>query len=98
MLSDYELIYSSKFAEEGEGHAGKIETSRILAARPDLVKGRAPRGRNRIPRFAVVHDARRYWRGVTGDPGRASAALGETIDRYVEAELVRIVRAVGRMR
>src|SRR5712691_174031 len=33
VLSDYELIYNSKYAEEGEGHAGKLETSRILAAR-----------------------------------------------------------------
>ena len=98
VLSDYDIVYASEFAEAGEGHAGKIETSRVLSARPDLVKGRAPRGANRIPRHAVVRDARRFWPGVTGDPRKASAALGHTIDRLVERELVAIVRAAGRRR
>ena len=98
VLSDYEIIYGSKFAEAGEGHAGKIETSRILAARPDLVKGRAPKGTNRIPKYAVVRDARRHWPGVTGNPANASKALGEAIDRHVEDALVRIVRTAARRR
>src|SRR5439155_411324 len=97
-LSDYDLIYASEFAEQGEGHAGKIETSRLLAQHPGLVKGRAPRGTNRIPRHAVVRDARRYWPGVTGDPGKASRALGQRIDRLVERELIAIVRAALRRR
>jgi creatinine amidohydrolase len=98
VLSDYDLVYASEFAEPGEGHAGKIETSRVMSARPDLVRGRGPRGANRIPRHAVVRDARRYWRGVTGDPRKASRALGERIDRLVERELVAIVRAAARRR
>jgi len=98
VLSDYDIVYASRFAEEGEGHAGKIETSRILAQRPELVKGRPARGRNRTPKYAVVRDARRYWPGVTGDPARASAELGASIDRHVEAELVSIVRAAARRR
>lgn len=98
VLSDYEIIYGSTFQEEGEGHAGKLETSRLLVHRPDLVKGRAPRGRNRIPRYAVVRDARRHWPGVTGDPSKASRSLGDRADRLVEAELVGIVRAAARRR
>jgi len=98
VLSDYEIIYGSRFAEAGEGHAGKIETSRVLAARPDLVKGRPARGRNRVPKYAVVPDARRHWPGVTGNPRDATARLGRAIDRLVEDELVRIVRAAGRRR
>jgi creatinine amidohydrolase len=98
VLSDYDLVYASEFAEPGEGHAGKIETSRVLSARPDLVRGRGPRGANRIPRHAVVRDARRYWPGVTGDPRKASRALGERIDQLVERELVAIVRAAARRR
>jgi creatinine amidohydrolase len=98
VLSDYDIIYASEFAEEGEGHAGKIETSRILAQRPHLVKGRGPRGENRIPRHAVVRDARRYWRGVTGDPAKATPELGQRIDRLVERELIAIVRAAARRR
>ncbi len=98
VLSDYELIYASKFAEKGEGHAGKIETSRLLAERPDLVRARPGQGKNRIPRFAVVRDARRHWPGFTGDPRKASKDLGAALDRFVEDELVKIVRAAARRR
>src|SRR2546425_1699548 len=98
VLSDYDIIYASEFAEAGEGHAGKIETSRILAQRPDLVKGSGRWGENRIPRHAVVRDARRYWPGVTGDPSKASRGLGERIDRLAERELTAIVRAAARRR
>jgi len=100
VLSDYDLVYGSKYSEkaEGDGHAGKVETSRILAERPDLVKGRGPRGRNRIPPYAVVRDARRHWPGVSGDPSKASRALGVEVDRLIVRELVAIVRAAARRR
>ena len=100
VLSDYDLVYGSKFSEkaEGDGHAGKVETSRILAERPDLVKGRGPRGRNRIPPYAVVRDARRYWPGVSGDPSKASRALGVEVDSLIARELAAIVRAAARRR
>ena len=98
VLSDYEIIYSSKFAEKGEGHAGKIETSRILSARPELVKSRPRKSANRVPKYVVVRDARRHWSGVTGDPAKASRRLGEAIDRHVEDELVKLVRAANRRR
>src|SRR2546426_2350018 len=40
VLSDYDIIYASHgILPEGDGHAGAGETSRILTARPDLVKG-----------------------------------------------------------
>ncbi len=100
VLSDYDVVYGSEFSErsEGDGHSGKVETSRLLAQRPDLVKGRGPKGRNRIPPFAVVRDARPYWPGVSGDPSKASRALGERVDRLVERELIRLVRAAARRR
>src|SRR5439155_1294791 len=57
VLSDYDLIYASEGSlPEGDGHAGAGETSRILTANPDLVKGRAPAGKNGIPPYAVVDD------------------------------------------
>jgi len=92
------MAYASEFPEAGEGRAGKIPASPILSARPDLVGGSGPAGKNRIPRHAVVRDARRYWPGVTGDPRKASGSLGERIDRLVERELVAIVRAAARRR
>ncbi len=97
VLSDYDIIYaSSGLLPDGDGHAGAGETSRILTARPDLVKGTSPAGRNEIPPYAVVEDPRKYWPGVTGDPAKASKALGEKLDRLVIEELVKLVDELRR--
>jgi len=97
VLSDYDFVYEA-FREEGDGHAGQVETSRLLAQRPELVKGRPRRGENRIPKFAVVRDARKYWSGVTGDPTKASPELGRKVDRFVEEMLVAVVRGAAKRR
>lgn len=97
VLSDYDFVYEA-FREEGDGHAGQVETSRLLAQRPELVKGRARKGENRIPKFAVVRDARKYWSGVTGDPTKASPELGRKVDRFVEEMLVAVVRSAAKRR
>lgn len=92
VLSDYDIIYASEgILPEGDGHAGAGETSRILSARPELVRGTSPPGRNEIPAYAVVEDPRKYWPGVTGDPSKASKALGERLDRLVIEELGKLV-------
>ena len=97
VLSDYDIIYATQgVLPEGDGHAGAGETSRILTARPELVKGRSPAGRNEIPPYAVVDDPRKYWPGVTGDPAKASKALGETLDRLVIEELGKLVDELRR--
>jgi len=62
------------------------------------VKGRPRRGENRIPKFAVVRDARKYWSGVTGDPTKASPELGRKVDRFVEEMLVAVVRGAAKRR
>src|SRR5207247_8148926 len=91
VLSDYDIIYASQgVLPEGDGHAGAGETSRILTARPDLVKGKSPAGKNEIPPYAVVDDPRKYWSGVTGDPSKASKALGQKLDDLVIGELVNV--------
>src|SRR3989442_39540 len=97
VLSDYDIIYASQgILPEGDGHAGAGETSRIMTARPDLVKGKSPPGKNEIPLYAVVADPRKYWSGVTGDPSKASKALGEKLDDLVIGELGRLVEELRR--
>lgn len=97
VLSDYDLIYASEgLLPEGDGHAGAGETSRILTAHPDLVKGRSPAGTNDIPPYAVVEDPRKYWSGVTGDPAKASKALGQKLDDLVIDGLVRLLDELRR--
>lgn len=96
VLSDYDIIYDRKDLPPKEGHAGMIETSRLLVHRPDLVKGRSPAAENRLPRYAVVPDARPYWDGVTGDSSQATPAYGEALDRFVAEELVKLVEELRR--
>jgi creatinine amidohydrolase len=97
VLSDYEIIYASHgILPEGDGHAGAGETSRILTASPELVKGRSPAGKNAIPPYAVVDDPTRYWSGVTGDPSKASKALGQKLDDLVIEELTKLVDELRR--
>ena len=97
VLSDYDLIYASEgLLPDGDGHAGAGETSRILTASPNLVKGRAPAGTNAIPPYAVVEDPRKYWSGVTGDPSKASKALGQKLDDLVIEGLVSLVDELRR--
>ncbi len=96
VLSDYDLIYGSDLVPEGEGHAGMVETSRLLLHRGDLVKGVSPRGENRTPKYAVVKDARPYWPSVTGDPSKASKEFGAKLDDLVVTGLVQLVDELRR--
>lgn len=91
VLSDYDIIYAQEDLPPKEGHAGMIETSRLLAHRPDLVKGRSPPAVNRLPPYAVVKDARPYWDGATGDSAKATKEYGDALDRVVVDELVKLV-------
>lgn len=94
VLSDYDLAYELRGKEfpEDDGHAGLIETSRILNIRPGLVGKERPVGRSRPPRFMVLPDPERHLpTGVMGDPRGATAVKGATIDDYVVSELCRLV-------
>jgi len=46
--------------------------------------------------YAVVDDPRKYWSGVTGDPSKASKALGQKLDDLVIGELVKLVEELRR--
>jgi len=86
--------------EEGEqlidtdwdSHAGEIETSRMLATRPHLVKGSAAAEAPQFPKHILVRDKTNYWKGgVWGDPGQATAEKGRKIEALVVAALERLV-------
>jgi len=94
VLSDYDLADDLKGKEfpEDDGHAGVIETSRILAVRPELVGKGRPRGEGRPPRFMVVSDPEKYFpSGVMGDARGSSAARGKRIDDHVVEALCGLV-------
>lgn len=94
VLSDYDIAYDLRGKEfpENDGHAGEIETSRMLRIRPDLVGSARPKGSERPPKFMVIADPERYFpSGVMGDSTAASALKGKNIDDYVVARLSELV-------
>ena len=94
VLSDYDIAYDlagKEFPPE-DGHAGQIETSRMLAIRPDLVGDDRPVGDARPPRYMVVSDPETYFpSGVMGDPREATAEKGRRIDDYISTKLAGLV-------
>lgn len=94
VLSDYELL--DRFEAPGiprwDGHAGALETSRMLAIRPDLVRGRGRPHQVRFPEFLVELDAHKHFpEGVMGDPTLASVELGHAANAFIEERLARLV-------
>ncbi len=76
----------------GDSHAGEIETSRMLAARPHLVKGSARAEFPAFPSHILVRDKLRFWPGgVWGDPSKASPDKGRQIEALVVDALDRLV-------
>ena len=98
VLSDFDFAFEVKNLgfPENDGHAGAVETSRVRAIRPDLVKGKGKAGAMNVPRFEVVPDPERYFvGGVNGDPTLASDAKGKAINAYVVEQVVKLVEALS---
>jgi len=98
VLSDFDFALEVKNLgfPESDGHAGAVETSRVMAIRPDLVKGKGKAGAMNVPRFEVVPDPERYFKGgVNGDPTLASDAKGKAINAYVIEQVVKLVKALA---
>lgn len=75
-----------------DGHAGAIETSRVMDIRPDLIKTEGERSFPNMPRFEVVTNPERYFpSGVMGDPTQASEKKGQTINQYVIEQVTKLV-------
>ena len=96
VLSDYDIVYKSKLVPKGDGHAGTVETSRVMHLRPDLVKALPVKGVSKLPPYTVVADPRKYWPGLTGTPRRASTKLGQRMDALIVRALVKIVQGMER--
>jgi creatinine amidohydrolase len=95
VVTEYALVCQAGkdlIVTPGDCHAGEIETSRMLATRPHLVKGSAPAEQSAFPPFILVRDKRRYWPGgVGGDPSQGSAVKGERLEALAVAALGRLI-------
>lgn len=100
VATEYALAYEAGKGlvdTPGDSHAGEIETSRMMASRPHMVKGTAAAETPAFPQFILVRDKRRHWPGgVHGDPGRASAEKGLRIETLVVAALDNLVDTLER--
>jgi creatinine amidohydrolase len=99
VCSDYDFAYElkGKYFSEKDGHAGTIETSRVMAIRPELMKAKGTKAFPKMPRFEIVADPERYFpSGVIGDPTAASAEKGRMINKYVIKEVVKLVEELKR--
>jgi len=94
MLSDYDIIYNlagDKFPA-WDGHAGSVETSRIMSIRPDLVKGKGKLFKADFPQYRVLRNPEKYFPdGVMGDPTSASAEKGTEWNEFVISELIKLI-------
>ncbi len=95
VLSDYDIAYTIKddAIPEDDGHAGMMETSRVLAITPELVKGKGKKFIPKFPKYRVMRDSEKYFPGgVMGDPTKASAAKGREWNDYIVKELAKLVK------
>jgi creatinine amidohydrolase len=94
VLSDYDIAYdlAGKEFPRNDGHAGQIETSRMLGIRPDLVGRARPAGKTRPPKYMILNDPEKHIpTGVMGDSRGSSSEKGTRIDGYIVENLCELV-------
>ncbi len=100
VLSDYEFAYELLGREypKDDGHGGLIETARIMAIRPDLVRKEEIKGDNlfEMPRFLILPSIKEYYKeGFHGYRTRATKEEGEKINEYVFKRLLEELEKMG---
>lgn len=98
VISEYDMIRegSDKFVEtKDDGHAGEIETSRILFLEPGLVKGRGKEEYPKLPKPFLARNKVKYWKGgVWGNPSKATVEKGEKLFHYSVKRILEIVKRI----
>ncbi len=94
VCSDYDFAYElrGKYFDEKDGHGGTIETSRVMAIKPNLIKGKGRKNFQKLPKFEIIVNLREFLpEGIRGDPTVASAEKGKFINDYIIGELVKLI-------
>jgi creatinine amidohydrolase len=97
VLSDYDFVYELRGKESPptDGHAGLLETSRLLALAPHAVGSERPVVEYRHSPFVPGSPTPDDWpESVIGDTRPASRELGERVQRHVLDRLVETVHAL----
>ena len=100
VLTPYDSLWKelSELADtENDSHAGEMETSMVLALRPELVKGRSKEEYPKFPKPLVVKDKLKYWPGgVWGNPKKASVEKGDKAVKLILKKLVDVVDSIDK--
>ncbi len=96
VLSDYDIAYRHLGEEvpKDDGHGGMLETSRVMAIRPDLVKLERSQGESHpeLPPYRILKNPERYFtKGYRGYPDMANEELGRKMNRMIAEELAKLI-------
>jgi creatinine amidohydrolase len=97
VLSDFDFAeeLTPKYASPKDGHAGTIETARVMIIAPELIKAKGTASFPKMPRFEVVaHPELFFPSGVNGDPTAASVKKGQEINEYIIQQVVKLVETI----
>jgi creatinine amidohydrolase len=97
VLSDYDFVYELRGRESpaSDGHAGLLETSRVLALAPETVGAARPSVENRRSPFLPGPGSETEWpESVMGDTRPASPELGRRVQAHVLDRLTETVAAL----
>lgn len=89
-LSDFDLAYErlGKEFPSDDGHGGAVETARVMAIRPDLVRGAGPPSTPQMPRWAHLPDPERIWtEGYYGYPQEATPEKGKALNEWIVEQM-----------
>jgi creatinine amidohydrolase len=97
VLSDYDIAYEyrGRLVPETDSHAGIIETSRVMAIAPDLVKKDWKYEKKKSEKkYMVLKDIREYYTyGTLSDPDGASPELGAQLNKLILDRLIDYIKA-----
>ena len=99
VCTDYDFAYAlrGKYFDEKDGHGGTIETSRVMAIRPELVEGKGKKNFQRPPKFEIIANPRDFLpEGIIGNPAEASAEKGQFINDHIIEEMVKLIDELKR--
>ena len=95
-LADYDIgkgLQEEIGAGPGDGHGGMMETSRIMALRPDLVPKNRTKGEFVSAGYTVLSDPEScYPQGFVGDATKATAQAGKRLNDYITDALTDLIR------
>ncbi|MCI0497225.1 MAG: creatininase family protein [Thermoplasmata archaeon] len=92
VVSDWEVAYELPDVPQGDGHGGMVETARMMAYRPTLVRDTPGKAGTASLQYVIDPEPGGLWpHAYEGDPSAATPAYGADFNSRVADRLVDIV-------